>query len=79
MFNLLRSLFRPKPAIADPYEQFVVAFIEECERQGRKLKSYDHQARSFAFGDRKEKTIRFFSKTFFACGSGATLGRVPSS
>ncbi len=53
MFNRLRSLFRPKPEIADPYEQFVVAFVEECGRQGRKLTSYDHQTRSFVFGDPK--------------------------
>jgi len=53
MFNLLRSLFRPKPAIADPYEQFVVAFLEECGRQGRKPTSYDHQTRSFVFSDAK--------------------------
>jgi len=53
MFNLLRSLFRPKPAIADPYEQFVIAFVEECGRQGRKPTSYDHQTRSFVFGDSK--------------------------
>src|SRR6266700_5872155 len=53
MFNRLRSLFRPKPEIADPYEQFVVAFVEECGRQGRKLTCYDHQTRSFVFGDPK--------------------------
>src|SRR5215470_8047166 len=53
MFNLLRSLFRPKPAITDPYEQFVVAFIEECGRQGLKPISYDHESRSFVFGDAK--------------------------
>src|SRR6266705_5567726 len=53
MFNRLRSLFRPKPEIADPYEQFVVAFVEECGRQGRKPASYDHQTRSVVFGDPK--------------------------
>jgi hypothetical protein len=51
MFDRLMSLFRPKPA--DPYEQFVVAFIEECGRQGRKPTSYDQQSRSFVFGDPK--------------------------
>src|SRR5262245_30196410 len=53
MFSHLRSLFRPKPVIVDPYEQFVVAFIEECKRQGRKPASYDHQTRSFVFGGPK--------------------------
>jgi hypothetical protein len=48
MFNRLTSLFRPKSAITDPYEQFVVAFIEECKRQGRKPTSYDHQALCWA-------------------------------
>ena len=56
MFNRLMSLFRPKPA--DPYDQFVVAFIEECGRQGRKPTSYDHQTRSFVFGDPKGSDYR---------------------
>jgi hypothetical protein len=60
MFNFLKSLFRPKPAIADPYEQFVVAFIEECGRQGRKPTSYDHQTRSFVFGDQKKSSHTVF-------------------
>src|SRR5215813_5945663 len=53
MFDYLRSLFRPKSVITDPYEQFVAAFVEECGRQGRKPTSYDHQARSFVFSDPK--------------------------
>jgi len=51
MFDRLMSLLRPKPA--DPYEQFVGAFLEECKRQGRKPTSYDHQTRSFVIGDRE--------------------------
>src|SRR6266700_3880202 len=65
MFNRLRSLFRPKPAIADPYEQFVVAFIEECGRQGRKPTSYDHQTRSFVFGDPKGSNHTVFLENNF--------------
>jgi hypothetical protein len=65
MFNRLRSLFRPKPAITDPCEQFVVAFIEECARQGRKPTSYDPQDRSFAFGDTKEKNYKVFLENIF--------------
>jgi hypothetical protein len=65
MFNRLTSLFRPKSAITDPYEQFVVAFIEECKRQGRKPTSYDHQARSFVFGDTKEKSHKVFLENVF--------------
>jgi len=56
MFSRLMSLFRPKPA--EPYEQFVLAFIEECNRQGRKPTSYDHQTRSFVFGDPKGSDYR---------------------
>src|SRR5262245_50009852 len=74
MFNRLRSLFRPKPA--DPYDQFVVAFIEECRRQGHKPTSYDHQTRSFVFGDRKEsnQTV-FLENTFRAWCQGDVKAR----
>jgi hypothetical protein len=65
MLNRLRSLFRPKPAIQDPYEQFVVGFLDECARQGRKPTSYDHQDRSFAFGDTKEKSYKVFLENIF--------------
>jgi hypothetical protein len=65
MFDRLRSLFRPKPVIADPYEQFVVAFIEECGRQGRKPASYDHQTRSFVFGDPKGSSHTVFLENNF--------------
>src|SRR5438093_1047655 len=63
MFNRLVSLFRPKPA--DPYEQFVVAFIEECGRQGRKPTSYDHQTHSFVFGDSKGSNHTVFIENSF--------------
>src|SRR5262245_2559437 len=64
MFSHLKSLFRSKPAIADPYEQFVVAFIEECKRQGRKPTSYDHQARSVVFNDPKGSHTVFLENNF---------------
>lgn len=50
MFERLKSLFRG-PGFADPYEQFVAAFLDECRRQGLEPESYDHEARSFAFPD----------------------------
>jgi hypothetical protein len=65
MFNRLRSWSRLKPAITDAYEQFVVAFIEECERQGRKPISYDHHAGSFVFGDTKGKSHTVFPENIF--------------
>jgi hypothetical protein len=77
MFSRLISLFRPKSA--DPYEQFIVAFIEECGRQGRKPTSYDHQTRSFVFGDPKGSSHTVFSRTTFAPGARETRRRVPSS
>jgi hypothetical protein len=63
MFSRLISLFRPKSA--DPYEQFVAAFIEECGRQGRKPTSYDHQTRSFVFGDPKGSSHTVFLENNF--------------
>src|SRR5262245_9404010 len=63
MFSRLMSLFRPKPA--DPYEQFVVAFIEECSRQGRKPTSYDHQARTFVFEDLKGSKRTVYLENMF--------------
>jgi len=63
MFDRLMSLLRPKPA--DPYEQFVVAFIEECKRQGRKPTSYDHQTRSFVLGDREGSRHTVFLENTF--------------
>jgi len=51
MLGRLRSLFQTKQKFADPYEQFVVAFVEECRRQGLKPSSYDHQRRLFFFED----------------------------
>jgi hypothetical protein len=54
MFNRLKAIFSSKPAITDPYEHFVVEFVEECKRQGRRLTSYDHQERSFVLNDRED-------------------------
>lgn len=51
MFGRLKSLFQSKPQITDPYEQFVVAFIEECKRQGRRPDSYDPTGRFFVFDE----------------------------
>jgi hypothetical protein len=77
MFSRLISLFRPKSA--DPYEQFVGAFIEECGRQGRKPTSYDHQTRSFVFGDPKGSSHTVFLENNFLPGARETRRRVPSS
>jgi hypothetical protein len=71
MFNHLRSLFRPRPAITDPYEQFVLAFIEERKRQGRQPTSYDHQARSFVFSDTKEESHKVFLENVFRMWGGS--------
>jgi hypothetical protein len=66
MFDRLRSMFQPKPVIADPYEQFVAAFIEECKRQDRNPASYDHPTRSFVFrSDPKEGEQRIFLENTF--------------
>jgi len=65
MFDRLKSLLRRKPASADPYQQFVAAFTGECRRQGRKLLSYDHPARSFVLGDGKGNSTTIFLDNIF--------------
>lgn len=44
----------------DLYEQYVVAFVEECRRQKRIPTSYDAQARSFVFNDSQGNRLRVF-------------------
>jgi hypothetical protein len=51
MFDWIKRALRPKQSEVDAYDRFVIEFVEECKRQGRVPKSYDHQARTFIFGD----------------------------
>lgn len=41
MFDRLKSLFRLKPPISDPFKQFVVAGVEECKRHGLQSSEYN--------------------------------------
>jgi hypothetical protein len=49
MFDWIKRALAPKQPDANSYDRFVMEFVEECKRQGRVPKSYDHQARSFIF------------------------------
>jgi hypothetical protein len=57
MFSRLESLFQPKAKVTDPYEQFVMAFVEECRRQGRKPSRYDHEKRTFFIDDGRGSAV----------------------
>jgi hypothetical protein len=50
MFDWIKKALRPKQPQADSYDRFVIEFVEECKRQDRVPKSYDHQARTLTFG-----------------------------
>lgn len=57
MFGRIKSLFQPKATISNPYEQFVMAFVDECRRQGHKPREYDHQNRAFVVEDRVGREV----------------------
>ncbi|MGY3440826.1 MULTISPECIES: hypothetical protein [unclassified Bradyrhizobium] len=61
MFDWVKKqLAGRQPAADDPYEQFVRAFVVECQRQGIQPKSYDPNARGFVFfrDDSSERIFR---------------------
>ena len=43
-------VLQPKQSMGDPYEQLILEFVAEWQRQGRVPKSYDPQTRIFVFG-----------------------------
>ena len=47
MFDWIKRNLGLKSSAPDPFEQFVRDFVEECQRQNVRLKSYDPQARAF--------------------------------
>ena len=59
MFDWIRKrLFGAQPA--DPHDEFVLAFVAECRRQGIQPKSYDPNARGFLFvRDDASETIHY--------------------
>jgi hypothetical protein len=50
---------------AGAYEQFLAAFVEECNRQGREPLSYDDQTRSMVFRDPKGAKHRVNLENYF--------------
>jgi hypothetical protein len=50
MFDWIKRVLQPKQSMGDPYEQLILEFVAECQRQGRVPKSYDPQTRIFVFG-----------------------------
>jgi hypothetical protein len=65
MLGRLKSLFQPKAKFSDPYEQFVVEFLEECIQQRRRPASYDQQDRSFVFDDPQKGQLTVFLDNCF--------------
>src|SRR5215475_6915733 len=49
MFGWIKNAIGARTRVADPFEQLVRDFVEECRRQKMSPKSYDPQERTFTF------------------------------